>query len=73
LHLVFEDEKNAYISFYKIFNKTGGYSFLLHLFYDINKTNELYKAYNKIFTIKFNSLNMIELPIFELANKTKNN
>lgn len=73
LHFVDEDEKNAYISFYKKFYKRRGYSFILDLFYGINKTNKLCKACNKIFTIKFNSFNMIELPILELANKTKNN
>lgn len=73
LHFVDEDEKNAYTSFYKKFYKRRGYSFILDLFYGINKTNKLCKACNKIFTIKFNSFNMIELPIFELANKTKNN
>jgi ubiquitin C-terminal hydrolase len=73
LQLINEDEKNAYISFYKKFYKRRGYSFILDLFYGINKTNKFCKACNKIFTIKFNSFNMIELPIFELANKTKNN
>lgn len=73
LNLVDEDEKNAYISFYKKFYKRRGYSFILDLFYGINKTNKLCKACNKIFTIKFNSFNMIELPIFDLANKTNNN
>lgn len=73
LQLVDEDEKNAYTSFYKKFYKRRGYSFILDLFYGINKTNKLCKACNKIFTIKFNSFNMIELPIYELANETKNN
>jgi ubiquitin C-terminal hydrolase len=71
LHLV--DENDAYISFYKKFYKRREYSFKLDLFYGINKTNKLCKACNKIFTIKFNSINVIGFPIFDLANKTKNN
>jgi ubiquitin C-terminal hydrolase len=73
LNLADEDEKNAYISFYKKFYKRRGYSFILDLFYGVSKTNKLCKACNKIFTIKFNSFNMIELPIFDLANTTNNN
>lgn len=73
LDLVDEDEKNAYTSFYKKFYKRRGYSFILDLFYGTSKSNKLCKACKKTFSIKFNSFNMIELPIFELANKTKNN
>lgn len=44
-------KKNDYISSYKKYYKRRGYSFILDLFYGINKTNKICKAYNKIFTI----------------------
>ena len=64
-----ELDRVAYDKFYKRFYKTKGNSFLLDLFYSIFKTQKVCKSCSRINSIKFNSYNIIELPIYDLAER----
>ena len=69
----FEDdlENEAYKKFYKKFYERRGYSFLLDLFYGNYITEKFCKKCRKKISVKFSAFNMIELPIYELAQKNK--
>ena len=66
-----EIEKKAYDNFFKKFYMKKGYSFILELFYGIIRVEKYCKNCKKINSIKFNAYNMLELPIYELANQNK--
>lgn len=60
------EEEKAYEKLYNKFYKKIGNSFLLDLFYGILKTEKYCKCGN-ILSIRYNPYNMIELPIYDLA------
>ena len=62
-----ESDRAAYEKFYKRFYKMKGNSFLLDLFYSILKTEKICKRCKESNSIKFNTNNIIELPIKSLA------
>ena len=66
-----ELDRAAYDKFYNRFYKIKGNSFLLDLFYSIIKTEKKCKKCKKSNSIKFNTNNIIELPIKSLV-KGKN-
>ena len=58
-----ESDRAAYDKFYNRFYKIKGNSFLLDLFYSIIKTQKKCESCSKVNSIKFNTNNIIELPI----------
>ena len=66
-----EKEMTAYKKFYNKFYERRGYSFLLDLFYGNYITKRFCRNCKQILTVKFSAFNMIELPIYELAQKNK--
>lgn len=67
-----EKDKIPYENLCKKFYKRRGYSFLLDLFYGILKFEKFCKNCDYSIT-KFNTYNMLELPIFDLAKQYNNN
>ena len=65
-------DKTAYDKFYKRFYINKGYSFLIDIFYGIFKSINYCKACKQTISIKFNTYNMIELPIYKLSKINKN-
>ena len=65
-------DKIAYDKFYKRFYINKGYSFLIDIFYGIYKSINYCKACKQTISIKFNTYNMFELPIYKLAKINKN-
>ena len=66
-----KEEKEAFDKFYNRFYKQIGNSFLLDLFYGILRTEKKCKNCKEIILIKYNSYNMIELPLYNLAVNSK--
>ena len=66
-----QQDQIAYNKFYDRFYKKRGNSFLLDLFYSIIKTQKVCKSCGKVISIKFNAYNIIELPIYNLAENNK--
>ena len=66
-----ESDKAAYDKFYNRFYRIKGNSFLLDLFYSIIKTEKKCKKCKKSNSIKFNTNNIIELPIKSLVKGKK--
>jgi ubiquitin C-terminal hydrolase len=66
-----KEEKEAYDKFYNRFYKQIGNSFLLDLFYGILRTEKKCKNCKEIILIKYNSYNMIELPLYNLVVNSK--
>ena len=66
-----KEEKEAYDKFYNRFYKQIGNSFILDLFYGILRTEKKCKNCNEIILIKYNSYNMIELPLYNLVVNSK--
>jgi len=69
LNIENESDRDAYNKFYKRFYNAKGNSFLLELFYSILKTQKVCQRCGKVNSIKFNTNNIIELPIYGLAKK----
>ena len=64
-------ENEAYKKFEKKFYERRGDSSLLDLFYGNYITEKFCKKCRKKISVKFSAFNMIELPIYELAQKNK--
>ena len=67
-----ETEQKAYDTFYKRYYVKKGNSFLTEIFYGIQKTRNYCKNCGGTITNNFSSYNMLELPIYKLAKKSKN-
>ena len=64
-----DKDKQAYERLYKRYFNKIGYSFLYELFYGILKTQKTCEKCKEINSIKFNSYNMLDLSIYDLAKK----
>lgn len=58
------DEEN-FMKFYQKFIKRKGTSFILNLFYGLLRTENYCNKCNNIYSIKFNSFNILQIPIYE--------
>ena len=67
-----KEDIEAYSKFYNRFYIKKGYSFLIDIFYGISQTKKYCTKCNNQILNKFNSYNMLELPIYELAKKNRN-
>lgn len=65
-------DQEAFDKFYKKFYIKKGYSFVLELFYGIIRIKKLCKNYETSNILKFNSFNILNLPIYKLAKLNKN-
>ena len=63
--------KTAFDKFFNKFYGRKGYSRILDLFYGNYITKKVCQKCQELVSVKFNAFNMIELPIYELANKNK--
>ena len=66
-----ENDKIFFCKFYDKFINRKGNSFILDLFYGLLRTENYCKNCKHIFSIKFNSYNIIELPITEYNNNSQ--
>ena len=66
-----ELDRKEYESLYKRFYIKKGNSFLIDIFYGIFKTINYCKDCKHTNSIKFNTYNMFELPLYKLAKKNK--
>ena len=64
-------DKNDFFKFYNKFIKRKGNSFILDLFYGLLRTQNYCKKCKHNFSIKFNSYNIIELPIIQSNNNSQ--
>ena len=65
-------DQEAFDKFYKKFYIKKGYSFILELFYGILRIEKFCKNCGTSNILKFNSFNILNLPIYKLAKFNKN-
>ena len=66
-----EYDKKHFFKFYNNFIQRKGNSFILDLFYGLLRTKDYCKKCQYTFSIKFNTFNIIELPIIESNNNSE--
>ncbi len=68
-----KSDEEIFKKFYQKFIKKKGTSFILDLFYGVNRTESYCPKCNHTFAIKFNSFNILELPVTKKEFSNWNN